>query len=111
MNVAVIGAGPSGLVTIKELLEEGHDVVCFEKADEIGGLFRFDPNGVGVYESTRMTSSVFISCFSDFPYPENAPFHFKHDEYLAYLKNYTEVSLVLFKLGFERFRPHLRLAR
>ncbi|MBI3797024.1 MAG: NAD(P)-binding protein, partial [Deltaproteobacteria bacterium] len=31
-RVAVIGAGPSGLVTIKELLEEGHAPTCFEKA-------------------------------------------------------------------------------
>ena len=32
----VIGAGPSGLATMKELLAEGHEVVCYEAAEEIG---------------------------------------------------------------------------
>jgi len=31
MKVCVIGAGSSGLTTIKKLLDEGHDVTCFEK--------------------------------------------------------------------------------
>ena len=43
-RVAVIGAGPSGLVTIKELLEEGHAPTCFEKAEGLGGVFRFGEN-------------------------------------------------------------------
>ena len=38
-KVAVIGAGLSGLVTIKELLEESHSVVCFEQEKDIGGAF------------------------------------------------------------------------
>ena len=37
--VAVIGAGPSGLVTCKELLEENHKVVCYEGSNSIGGTF------------------------------------------------------------------------
>jgi len=37
-NVCVVGAGPSGLTTIKQLLDEGHQVTCFEKQDDIGGI-------------------------------------------------------------------------
>ena len=40
MRVAVIGAGPSGLVTVKELLEEGHAPTCFEAAGEEGSSRR-----------------------------------------------------------------------
>lgn len=37
MNVAVIGAGPSGLVTAKSLLQAGLSVTCFEAGERIGG--------------------------------------------------------------------------
>lgn len=40
-RVAVIGAGSSGLTTIKSCLDEGLEPVCFESSDGIGGLWRF----------------------------------------------------------------------
>ncbi len=39
--VAVIGAGSSGLTSIKCCLDEGLEPVCFESSDDIGGLWRF----------------------------------------------------------------------
>jgi cation diffusion facilitator CzcD-associated flavoprotein CzcO len=41
--VAVIGAGSSGVVAVKELLEEGHDPTCFEAAEGIGGVLNPRP--------------------------------------------------------------------
>jgi cation diffusion facilitator CzcD-associated flavoprotein CzcO len=46
LDVCVIGAGASGLVVTKELLDEGHVVTCYEKADRQGGLFNYKPSGV-----------------------------------------------------------------
>src|SRR5262249_3819531 len=66
-RIAVIGAGPSGLATIKELLDEGHDPVCFERAAGIGGVFRFGEADGRVWESCRLTSSPLLTSFSDFP--------------------------------------------
>lgn len=40
-RVAVIGAGSSGLTSIKCCLDEGLEPVCFESSDDIGGLWRF----------------------------------------------------------------------
>lgn len=40
-RVAVIGAGSSGLVSIKCCLDEGLEPVCFESSNDIGGLWRF----------------------------------------------------------------------
>ncbi|KAK5061309.1 hypothetical protein LTR84_007851 [Exophiala bonariae] len=40
-TVAIIGLGALGIVTLKNLLEEGFDVTGFEKNDSIGGLWRF----------------------------------------------------------------------
>ncbi|KAK4716804.1 hypothetical protein R3W88_015142 [Solanum pinnatisectum] len=42
-RVAVIGAGPSGLVTARELQREGHRVVVFEKSNQLGGLWVYNP--------------------------------------------------------------------
>lgn len=40
-RVAVIGAGSSGLTSIKCCLDEGLEPVCFESSDDIGGLWKF----------------------------------------------------------------------
>ncbi|KAF6292877.1 flavin containing dimethylaniline monooxygenase 1 [Rhinolophus ferrumequinum] len=40
-RVAVVGAGVSGLASIKCCLEEGLQPTCFERSDNLGGLWRF----------------------------------------------------------------------
>ena len=40
-RVAVIGAGPSGLTSMKACLEEGMVPTCFESSDDMGGLWKF----------------------------------------------------------------------
>uniref|UniRef100_A0A8C5S532 Flavin-containing monooxygenase n=1 Tax=Laticauda laticaudata TaxID=8630 RepID=A0A8C5S532_LATLA len=40
-KVAIVGAGVSGLTSIKCCLEEGLEPTCFEQSDDIGGLWRF----------------------------------------------------------------------
>jgi dimethylaniline monooxygenase (N-oxide forming) len=89
-RVAVIGAGPSGLVTVKELLDEGHEPTCFEKAANIGGVFRFEENDGVVWESCRLTSSPLITAFSDFPIPSDPLKHLTVDQYVDYLDRYCE---------------------
>ena len=74
-RVAVIGAGPSGLATVKELLEEGHRPTCFERAPSLGGVFRFDEKDGVVWESCRLTSSILLTAFSDFPVPKRRTGH------------------------------------
>ncbi|WP_297707505.1 NAD(P)-binding protein, partial [uncultured Eudoraea sp.] len=57
----VIGAGPGGIVAVKELLEKGiKDVLCLEQSDTLGGVFA---NG---YDNLILTSSVTFSMFSDY---------------------------------------------
>ncbi|XP_010835022.1 PREDICTED: dimethylaniline monooxygenase [N-oxide-forming] 3 isoform X2 [Bison bison bison] len=40
-KVAIIGAGISGLASIRNCLEEGLEPTCFEKGEDIGGLWKF----------------------------------------------------------------------
>lgn len=39
-KVAVIGAGPAGIIAVKELLDRGHSVDLYEKEKQIGGLVK-----------------------------------------------------------------------
>lgn len=41
MKVAVVGAGVSGLAATKCCLDEGLEPTCFEKSQDIGGVWRF----------------------------------------------------------------------
>lgn len=40
-KVAVIGAGVSGLASLKCCVDEGLQPTCFERTGDIGGLWRF----------------------------------------------------------------------
>jgi dimethylaniline monooxygenase (N-oxide forming) len=77
-------------VTVKELLEEGHAPTCFEKADGLGGVFRFGENDGVVWESCRLTSSGLLTAFSDFPVASDRAGHMAVGEYVDYLAKYCE---------------------
>jgi dimethylaniline monooxygenase (N-oxide forming) len=94
-KVAVIGAGPSGLATVKELLAEGHEPTCFDRAAGIGGVFRFDEHHGVVWESCRLTSSGLLTAFSDFPVAAHLAGHMTVGEYVDYLRRYAEAFGVL----------------
>lgn len=37
MNIAIIGAGPAGIISARNAIKAGHSVVLFEKNTRIGG--------------------------------------------------------------------------
>lgn len=106
-NVCVIGAGPSGLVTIKEMLEQGHSVVCFEKEKNLGGVYLYRETGLGTYKSMKLTSSSHITCFSDFPIANDAPPHFRHNQYLKYLTDYANNFKIFDHIRFGQSIEHV----
>jgi len=108
-RVAVVGAGPSGLATVKELLAEGHRPTCFEQAADLGGVFRYGEDGV-VWESCRLTSSAPLTAFSDFPMGPGQTGHLPVGEYVDYLRRYCTAFGVTPHLRFgtrvEAVEPH-----
>ena len=89
-KICVIGAGPSGIVAIKELLAEGHDVICYEASQTFGGVFSgkgYDSNKT--YDGMMLTISNYYMAFSDFP-PEDEYKYWTGREYLNYLKKYVK---------------------
>ena len=59
-KVAVIGAGPFGLVTTKNLLEQGFETTAFERNEYVGGLWHSvkDGHNTTATEQTRLNTSV-----------------------------------------------------
>ncbi|EFQ31448.1 uncharacterized protein GLRG_06592 [Colletotrichum graminicola M1.001] len=94
-RVAIIGAGPSGLVAIKECLAAGLTVQCFERAHALGGQWLYEPAPTAethssVYAGVILNSSRAISGFSDFPIdPARYPVHYSHRLHLRYLNEYA----------------------
>lgn len=85
-KIAVIGAGLSGLVTAKTLLEYGYDVQVYEKENEIGGVWASSRHYPGLtIQNTRDTYA-----FSDFRMPKNYSEFPTGEQMLAYLKSYAE---------------------
>ena len=71
-KVAVVGAGPLGLMAIKVLKEDGFDVTCYEARDYIGGIWKYSEDEyTSVQESTSFNSSRFRSAISDFPFADD----------------------------------------
>lgn len=68
-TAAVIGAGPSGLAGLKELLRCGVDASCFEAANTIAPRWCSDKSGVisPVYDSLRLNNASRRMRFSERP--------------------------------------------
>lgn len=83
-GVIVIGAGPSGLVAAKYLLERGHHVTVLEAESNIGGTFRYR-----AYEHAIQVSSKYLTTFCDLRLPSAADEHLTLPAYLDYLDEYA----------------------
>ncbi|CAL5072972.1 unnamed protein product [Urochloa decumbens] len=82
-RVAVVGAGTSGLAACKHLLARGFRPVVFEAGASLGGLW------TRTLASTRLQSPNAAYRFSDFPCPEGADTHPRHDQAVEYLAAYA----------------------
>jgi cation diffusion facilitator CzcD-associated flavoprotein CzcO len=91
VRVCVVGAGPCGLTTVKNLLAEGIDFVCYEEASAVGGNWVYDDSAGrrSVYKATRLISSKRLSEFEDFPMPEDYPDFPSHRQMLDYFNAYA----------------------
>ncbi|HND00218.1 MAG TPA: FAD/NAD(P)-binding protein, partial [Myxococcota bacterium] len=91
----MIGAGPSGLTTVKQLLDEGHTVRCFERTDDIGGIWQRNPNPdvdaatMKVFDNLILTISIRLMCYSDFMVGPDRVFY-THKQYREYLGAYAD---------------------
>jgi flavin-binding monooxygenase-like protein len=72
-RVAVVGAGPSGLVMARAARQAGAQVVVYERHSDVGGIWDPDNSGSPMYESAHFISSRYASGFYGAPMPESFP--------------------------------------
>lgn len=93
-DVAVIGAGASGLAAGKSLLEAGFNPTVFEKASHLGGIWTFDEavpdGGSPAYRSLHTNTPRQQTAFSDFPFPPDLPEFPPAADIVKYLESYAK---------------------
>ncbi|KAF8020017.1 hypothetical protein BT93_G0647 [Corymbia citriodora subsp. variegata] len=120
MRAAVIGAGMSGLVAARELRRERHQVVVFERSNDVGGTWLYDPRvesdplgldpgrdvvHASMYQSLRTNLPRQIMGFSDYPFLKKGSGDSRnfpgHEEVLRFLRGFAEdfglVELIRFR--------------
>src|SRR5215831_9131229 len=91
-DVAVLGAGSSGLAAMKASRERGLAVDGFERGSELGGLWRYEnDNGLSAaYASLRTNVSRPRMQYPSFPMPKSYGDFPHHSEMAAYLGAYAD---------------------
>ncbi|XP_066479374.1 flavin-containing monooxygenase 5-like [Tiliqua scincoides] len=93
-RIAIIGAGASGLTAIKCCLDEGLQPTCFERSDDIGGLWRFQEYDIdgqaSIYKSLTINTSKEMMSYSDFPIPDDYPNYMHHSKVMEYFRLYAK---------------------
>uniref|UniRef100_A0A674K3A3 Flavin-containing monooxygenase n=1 Tax=Terrapene triunguis TaxID=2587831 RepID=A0A674K3A3_9SAUR len=93
-RVAVIGAGASGLTALKCCLDEGLQPTCFERSEDIGGLWRFQECDTdwkaSIYKSVTINTSKEMMGYSDFPIPEDYPNYMHNSKVMDYFRMYIK---------------------
>ncbi|XP_040066569.1 flavin-containing monooxygenase 5-like [Ixodes scapularis] len=94
LRVCIVGGGPSGILSVRQMLDEGFQPIVYEMSSSLGGLWAYrDHSEEGVPSimwSTVFNSSKEISAFSDFPPPKETPNYMQHTKVLEYIRSYAD---------------------
>jgi len=93
-KVCVIGAGPSGITAIKNLLDEGLAVKAYDYNHDVGGNWIYTENEShsSVFETTHIISSKTMSQYEDFTFDDfeaGIPDYPSHDQLRRYFQAYA----------------------
>src|SRR6476469_9853078 len=89
-SVAVIGAGPGGLVAARWLLSQGCAPTIFEQAPMLGGQWSGLDGISGVWPTMHTNTSRILTSFSDLDHDSDPVFP-SNRAMLAYLQRYAEI--------------------
>jgi len=107
-RVVIIGAGAAGLVTAKELVDNGFQVVIYEQGHNVGGVWNY-AESTAMYDSLRTNLPKEIMAFSiEDPFPdygsEEREDHsfLTHREVQSYLENFAVKHALLEHIQFNQ---------
>ena len=89
-RVAVIGAGPGGLVAARWMLSQGFEPTIFEQGPMLGGQWTGLPGQSGVWPAMRTNTSRIMTAFSDLEHESGLVYPSGRD-ILDYLHRYAEI--------------------
>lgn len=89
-QIALIGAGPSGLAGARCLQKQGIAFQGFEAHGDVGGLWNIGNPRSTVYESAHLISSKRMTEFLEFPMPEHVADYPSHTELLNYFRAFAD---------------------
>ncbi|KUI20860.1 dimethylaniline monooxygenase [Mycobacterium sp. GA-1285] len=87
-DVAVIGAGPGGLVAARWLSAQGFEPTIYERGAQLGGQWTGEPGSSGVWPDMHTNTSRILTAFSDLE-PDCAAVFPSGREVLRYLHRYA----------------------
>lgn len=87
---AVIGAGPMGLATARNLQKLDIPFVGFEGHHDVGGLWDIDNPHSTMYETAHLISSKQMTEFSEFPMPDSVASYPHHSELRQYFQDFAD---------------------
>jgi hypothetical protein len=99
-KIAVIGAGPGGLVSAKHAIEAGFEVSVFEASDGLGGQWNTKAAHSGIWPGMRTNTSRAMTAFSDFPAPPSHDLHPLAEQVHEYLRSYSDAFGVTDRIRF-----------
>ena len=93
-KVAVIGAGPTGITVLKNLLDQGIQAVGFDRGKVVGGnwVFSEENEHSSVFETTHIISSKTLSQYADYTWDDHdgsAADYPSHAELASYFQGYA----------------------
>ena len=91
-QIALIGAGPSGLAAARNLQKLGVPFRGFEAHTDVGGLWNIENPRSTVYESAHLISSKHTTEFTEFPMRPEVADYPSHRELCRYFSDFAAVA-------------------
>ncbi|MGE2814356.1 flavin-containing monooxygenase [Mycobacterium heidelbergense] len=88
-SVAIVGAGPGGLIAARWLLSQGFEPTIFEQGPSLGGQWTGLDGRSGVWPAMYTNSSRTVTAFSDLEHANNQVY-LPNREILDYLHRYAQ---------------------
>ena len=88
-TVAVIGAGPGGLIAARWLLSQGFEPTIFEQGPKLGGQWTGLVGRSGVWPAMHTNTSRIMTAFSDLEHESDLVYP-SNGEILDYLHRYAD---------------------